>query len=1017
MSSRLLDRRVAVLSLLVGLVVVAGGLAVRKLAGPKRGSAAALPDEEVERRRVAAFDPTFDPARPGGALAGLVKDADGRPVDGAIVAVTRQRGKEELPTMSRPIPRTTVTDGGGRFQLADVLPGDYGVTATASAGSPGRLSKVKVTSGQTTEVTVTLGQGGFLLTGEVSDVGGGAIGGAKALVRSMGMFLRPGDEPAVFQVVADDNGVFKLRLAAGDYDVTVKAEGYAPVRDRPTISGDHSRRYRLHPAARLAGRVVDRQSREPVPGANVWLRLDRLESWVDRDATADDEGRFEFDDLAAGGYVVLARHQGSIGLAQAVSVGVAQAVTDVEVLVQTARSITGTVVGTDGKPRAGVRVIAGRSDPPYERPQFVKSGADGSFTVQGLLPAKYRVSAFAEGQGSSKPETAQVTSRDVVALKLVIDAALKIRGQVLDASGQPVPEATVTGTVESQDPTRRFALDRTTTDGAGRFELDRLSAGKLTLTARHPERGNAKLGPEPTETVLKNPALTLRLQSAAGVSGTVKYEDGTPAARVLVMAQPAEPGVMFGPPDQVTTDEEGRYRIGGLDPGKFSVMARRENSFNMTPGARQQITLAVGEQKTGVDMLLPPGGKRIAGKVLTEDGQPVSGAVVSLGHERAGMAFRMPIREGGPQTPHAVSDQDGAFALEDLQEGTYTLWASDALHADGQQKGVNTGNNSVVIKLQGGASVAGVVRTKQGAPVTDYTIAALPGGRPGATLDERMRTQMNARTWSPSSQVHDPAGSFVISRLAPGSYDLTVTTADSQAAVLPVTVAAGEKKQGLTLVIDLGSKLIGRVHDLESGAPLPGVSVHVMSATNRLEGQTGNDGSFTIEGLPPGRVRVDFRLGTFFDGTHIAEHTEVEPKPGMPVVDAGVIMMMKGSYKEKFGNDMASRGRIGFTPALHDGRPSVTGVRPGMPAEKAGLKEGDLLLKIGGKPTDGLGNGALDFLAAGKQGDPLVLTVQSRQGGAPRDVTVQRVAMDYDPQRPNAPAPPPPPTTGAAASR
>ena len=97
---------------------------------------------------------------------------------------------------------------------------------------------------------------------------------------------------------------------------------------------------------------------------------------------------------------------------------------------------------------------------------------------------------------------------------------------------------------------------------------------------------------------------------------------------------------------------------------------------------------------------------------------------------------------------------------------------------------------------------------------------------------------------------------------------------------------------------------------------------------------------------------------------------------------------------------MLKRGRIGFTPAKMDGRPSVTGVRPGLPAEKAGLKGGELLLRIDGHTTQGLGNGALDFLAAGKVDKPLMITVQPREGGSPRDVTIERASMDYDPSRP-----------------
>ena len=1006
MTQQIRNRRHRVIPLLAVLVLAGGGLTWRRLHRPQRAPAAAS-ELETERRRVAAFDPTFDPAQPAGALAGVVKDAEGRPAAGAVVAAVRRPGRDELPALSRPVPRVATTGGDGRFQIADLLAGEYGVTATAPVGSPARQNKVAVAPGQTTELTLLLGQGGVLMTGEVTDIGGGGIAGAKALIRSTGIFVRPDDGPVVFQVAADDKGIFRVRLAAGDYDVTVKADGYSPARDRATLTTDQTRRYRLNPAARLAGRVLDRQSRDPVAKASVWLRLDRLESYVDRDATTDADGRFQFDDLAAGGYVVLARADRRIGIARTVTLGVAQAVTDVEVLVDPGRAVRGKVVLSDDKPVADVRVAINRFDPPFERPTFAKSATDGTFKIEGLLPGKYRASAFAEGHGpakiSTKPVTVQVASQDVEGLRLVLSDALVVRGQVLNGKGEPVAEANVLGTVESPDPERRFVLDRATTDAAGKFELDRLAPGKLTLTARHPDHGNARLGPEDAATVARSPQ-TLKLQTAGTVSGTVKLEDGTPAVAVIVSAQPMM-RVMFGPPDQASTDRAGHYRIGGLDKGRYNLFARRESSWNLTPGSHQDVAIEDGEQKTGVDLVLPVAGKRIAGKVLGPDDKPVSGAIVTSGLDRQGYAYRQPIREGGPSTPMAVSDPDGAFALEDLADGTYTLWATDPAHADGEEKGVSAGATNVVIHLQSGASVAGVVRTRAGQPVTDYTIIALPGGDRGASPNDRGRNQMVARMWSPTAQVHDAAGAFLIGRLAPGPYELSATTGDGQGAVLPVTVAAGEQKKGLTLLVDPGAKVTGRVAEFDSGAPLPGATVQITVASNRLEGRTAADGAFTIEGVPPGHARADIRPpGDFTSETHIAENIEIDVRQGTPSIDVGVIRLLRGSYREKFGANFAGRGIIGFSPALLDGRPSVTAVRPGAPGEKAGLKHGELLLKIDGRSTEGLGNGALDFLAAGNVDKPLVLTVASREGGAPREVTLHRAPVDADPTRPSPPS-------------
>jgi hypothetical protein len=183
--------------LIAGLLVVVllgiGGAVFWKARGPRRQAADPAHEAAIERQRVAAFDPSFDPAKPAGSIEGIVKDADGKAVDGAVVAVLRNQGKNDLPAFGRPNPKVATTSGGGRFRLSDVLSGEYAVTATALQGAPARQPKVEVKSGQKTEVTLTLGRGGVLFTGEVFDVGGGPIAGARAMVRTIRDFKGAGD--------------------------------------------------------------------------------------------------------------------------------------------------------------------------------------------------------------------------------------------------------------------------------------------------------------------------------------------------------------------------------------------------------------------------------------------------------------------------------------------------------------------------------------------------------------------------------------------------------------------------------------------------------------------------------------------------------------------------------------------------------------------------------------------------------------------------------------------------------
>jgi hypothetical protein len=57
---------------------------------------------------------------------------------------------------------------------------------------------------------------------------------------------------------------------------------------------------------------------------------------------------------------------------------------------------------------------------------------------------------------------------------------------------------------------------------------------------------------------------------------------------------------------------------------------------------------------------------------------------------------------------------------------------------------------------------------------------------------------------------------------------------------------------------------------------------------------------------------------------------------------------------------------------------------------------------VNGHSLDGMGNGALDYMAAGRVTEPVTVQVQPREGGAPRTVTVERVPWDYNPSSPGA---------------
>ena len=81
----------------------------------------------------------------------------------------------------------------------------------------------------------------------------------------------------------------------------------------------------------------------------------------------------------------------------------------------------------------------------------------------------------------------------------------------------------------------------------------------------------------------------------------------------------------------------------------------------------------------------------------------------------------------------------------------------------------------------------------------------------------------------------------------------------------------------------------------------------------------------------------------------------------------------------------------GIDFARQGDRVILTQIRPGTPAEQAGLRPGDRLVAIDGRPVDGLGHTGRSYLVAGKPGNPVVLLVQTGDA-EPRPVTLVRAS-------------------------
>lgn len=87
---------------------------------------------------------------------------------------------------------------------------------------------------------------------------------------------------------------------------------------------------------------------------------------------------------------------------------------------------------------------------------------------------------------------------------------------------------------------------------------------------------------------------------------------------------------------------------------------------------------------------------------------------------------------------------------------------------------------------------------------------------------------------------------------------------------------------------------------------------------------------------------------------------------------------------------------IGFTFQLVGDSVIVTEVKSSSPAEKAGLKKGDKILKVNGQPIEGWGRDRVFQSFHVEEGEPLHLTLERKGTNGPLDVSILMEGINYD---------------------
>jgi hypothetical protein len=302
-------------------------------------------------------------------------------------------------------------------------------------------------------------------------------------------------------------------------------------------------------------------------------------------------------------------------------------------------------------------------------------------------------------------------------------------------------------------------------------------------------------------------------QGTASIAGRVLTADtGRPVKRARLTVSGGGRGGRT-----VTTDDQGRYRVGDLAAGSYTVTASRTGFVDATFGQRRPlqpgspVPISDGETRADVDLRLTRGGV-ITGHVVDEDGEALARALVTVQRYQYVRGERQLQPVGGDQT-----DDRGQYRVFGLPPGDYYVSAS----ANGLDQVIGRGLQQLAAMAAGGGGRGGR--------------GAAPGALAGFGAQAEPEPTGYAPTYYPGVVSAAEAGRVPV---GPGQ---EVTSIDFQIQLVPLATVSG---------------FVAGAEDGVGVLLMPQESVG--GALARLGGQvlTGRvqaDGAFSISSVPPGR--------------------------------------------------------------------------------------------------------------------------------------------------------------------
>ena len=561
-------------------------------------------------------------------VSGTVTDPAGAPVENA--AVREDRVEEQRQYVFRSGDRDAAhTDAQGKFELANLAPGPGKIVASAEGFGDSAPVAVELQPAQAAPgLLLSLRRPGRIV-GEVLDDAGRpdpdrAVnlqnmtpdGYRRSSADASGHFEFEGLTPGRYFVHSQpsEKEMAAMKTEDGEPDMSAWArlskQTAATVSEGETVhvvlGGAPRDGIRIHGKVTCAGR--------PVAGCSLWLYRADGGIGAQVSGATDSQGQYELTVEGAGTYG-FAVNDAKSGTSFSDQVAVPAGASFEHDVVLPAGRIAGRVFGIDGAPAVGVYVILqpdGRTAELSSSASYGQKQTDekGAFVFEGLKGATYRLQAGDSPWDFSRTKSGMCVRTGIVLaegghvddLEVRLQTPARIEGLVTGPDGQAVAGAGVIARDEQGEVIQRWP--ETITDGSGRFSMDALTPGKVTVTARtlklvSPESPalNLRAGETSRVELAARPGTMLRVivqegdGKVVGASITVTDDRGRDCSRGS--------GMMFGFDSGGDANSGPGQRIGPVLPGQYRVTATNHDRASVSQdvsvsGDEQVVTLKYG---------------------------------------------------------------------------------------------------------------------------------------------------------------------------------------------------------------------------------------------------------------------------------------------------------------------------------------------------------------------------------------------------------------------------------------